>query len=710
MRIFLGSGYKAVHRGWGYEWRQSRELSGADCRVRRPLLFCDAPGRLRGGPFGRYTQRRRTWARNDLLSLAHAGDRPPCQKAKTTIIVVIVIITLVEEEKEEEGRVMNGRPESGSSRTSSDAAKTKWSPPSPNRTDGIRRVGYLLPFYLSPILLEGSKEPVLSLALTLMLLSAVEQRTDLVPRLSLTLCARFGLRRRTLFAFVCSVAFLGATMASGAALALPLMWITDRVLEFLHVEQLDRALLLQVTHITCPTMTPSYVRVFLGSALPIVRVISRQKVRFPGLQTPSSDRRPSRRSLDSLSAPSVRDAEALLTQLSTVMTRIEQRAPRHRRRKSSFAAPTTATVSEVRPNAPPSSVADDSRKMAPRSSSLAGTAADGYVLKQVTVPGALSHRDHSPGGLTAWATMLIGNTEKPARQGAAVSPPQGQDAIAASKRRTGGVSINESTRAEHGVPKPTENTATAQNPIKEQSGHASDGSSTTSQYSTAPSSAPRRASWSSVGKGSQRQTNRRLSIVDFKEASASEATPENAAEAAITAAGSPTRESATRATVNTFMPPMRKPPWAQRLLLEAELGAARGRKDSSLDSLCSTLAHASSIGQYQAMLDIQRRKEAVDRKHVAIRSAFLLAVAIVTALGNIVSLARLPTRKMLTKQLTRCESDFCLFWRLCHGSRDEMLLSAGPMGQLQWTLVAIPGSVVAFLVSCCYFYARNLSP
>ncbi|XP_075539291.1 uncharacterized protein LOC142573979 [Dermacentor variabilis] len=39
-----------------------------------------------------------------------------------------------------------------------------------------------------------------------------------------------------------------------------------------------------------------------------------------------------------------------------------------------------------------------------------------------------------------------------------------------------------------------------------------------------------------------------------------------------------------------------------------------------------------------------------------------------------------------------------------------MLLSTGPMGQLQWMLIAIPGSVVAFLLSCCYFYTKNLSP
>ncbi|XP_070389180.1 uncharacterized protein [Dermacentor albipictus] len=639
----------------------------------------------------------------------------PNRKGETTILVVIIIITPVEEEEEEE-RVMNGRPESGSSRSSSDAAKARWSPPSPNRTDGIRRVGYLLPFYLSPILIEGSKasrcvyslllqllmwslhvvpkavtgllplvdgpllgimttgsvapeylsEPVLSLALTLMLLSAVEQRTDLVPRLSLTLCARFGLRRRALFAFVCSVAFLGATMVSGAALALPLMWITDRVLEFLHVEQLDRALL---------------------------------------LQTPSSDRRPFRRSLDSLSAPSVRDAEALLTKLATAMARIEQRVPRHRRRKGSLATPTEATASEVRPDPrPSSSMADDSRKMAPRSSSLADNAADGYVLKQISVPRALSHRDHSPEGLTAWAAMLMGNTVKPTLQDAAISRPQGQDAIAASVRRAVGVPVNESTRAMHGVPNPAENSATARKPTKEHSGQASGGSSTG------------RSSLSSASKGlQQRQTNRRLSIVDFKQTPApkaefsdllnrtclkrpehwSEATPENVTVATISAAESPAGESATLATVNTFVPPMRKPPWAQRLLLQAELGVAIGRKNSSLDSLCSSLARASSIGQYQAMLDIQRRKEAVDRKHVAIRSAFLLAVAIVTALGNIVSLARLPTRKMLTKQ---------------HASRDEMLLSTGPMGQLQWTLIAIPGSVVAFLLSCCYFYTKNLSP
>ncbi|XP_037513390.2 uncharacterized protein LOC119389978 isoform X5 [Rhipicephalus sanguineus] len=241
--------------------------------------------------------------------------------------------------------------------------------------------------------------------------------------------------------------------------------------------------------------------------------------------------------------------------------------------------------------------------------------------------------------------------------------------------------------ADTGVPCPAENTVTAGRPIKDQSGRGS---------------APRRPSLTSSCKGlQQRQTNRRRSIVDFKKTdvvvashSASDATPQNATIAAITDAGSPNREPGTLATVNTFAPPVRKPPWAQRLMIEAEIGSSRGRKSSSLDSLCSSLAHASSIGQYKAMLDIQRRKEAIGRKHVAIRSAFLLSVAIVTALGNIVNVARLPSRKMLAILPT---------------STDETLLSAGSVGTLQWMLVAVPGSLAAFLICCCYFYAWNLS-
>ncbi|XP_075744261.1 uncharacterized protein LOC142803040 [Rhipicephalus microplus] len=96
------------------------------------------------------------------------------------------------------------------------------------------------------------------------------------------------------------------------------------------------------------------------------------------------------------------------------------------------------------------------------------------------------------------------------------------------------------------------------------------------------------------------------------------------------------------------------------------------------------------------MLDIQRRKEAIGRKHVAIRSAFLLSVAIVTALGNIVNVARLPSRKMLAIQPT--------------SSPDETLLSTGSMGTLQWMLVTLPGCLAAFLICCCYFYAWNLLP
>ncbi|KAL1440705.1 hypothetical protein MTO96_009254 [Rhipicephalus appendiculatus] len=460
-----------------------------------------------------------------------------------------------------------------------------------------------------------------------MLLSAVEQGTDLVPRLSLTLCARFGLRRRAPFAFVCCVAFLGATIASGAALALPLMWIIDRVLEFLHVEQLDRPFL---------------------------------------LQTPSSERRPSKRSLDSLTSRNVHDAETLLTQLATVMTRMEQRMPRPpRRRKISLAAPAALTASVACPDVPTSSRADNSDNKPSRSSSPAGTAADEFVLKQVTVPEGLVLSDYSPEGLTAWAATLLGNTGKPSEHGASISSPKEPDDAVASTRRTGGAPISASTRVTQGVPCPAENSVTAGKPIKDQSGRGP---------------APRRPSLSSSSRGlQQRQANRRRSIVDFKETdvaaashSTSDATPQNATIAALTEGGSPNREPATLATVNTFAPPVRKPPWAQRLMIEAE------------------------IGQYKAMLDIQRRKEAIGRKHVAIRSAFLLSVAIVTALGNIVNVARLPSRKMLAIQQT--------------SGPDETLLSAGSVGTLQWMLVAVPGCLAAFLICCCYFYAWNLLP
>ncbi|XP_075743955.1 uncharacterized protein LOC142802795 [Rhipicephalus microplus] len=350
---------------------------------------------------------------------------------------------------------MNEQRASGSS--SSDGGKAKWSPPSASRTDGIRRVGYLLPFYLSPFLIEGSKvsrciysvllqllmwsfhvvpkavtgllplvdgpllgimtagsiaseylsEPVLSLALTLTLLSAVEQGTDLVPRLSLTLCARYGLRRRAPFVFVCCVAFLGATIASGAALALPLMWITDRVLEFLHVEQLDRPFL---------------------------------------LQTPSSDRRPSKRSSDSLISRNVRDAETVLTQFATVMTKMEQRMPRPRRHKSSFPAPAPLTATVTRQGGPTSSRAENSDNKPSSSSSLAGTATGGYVLKQVKVPGGFVLSEYSPEGLTSWAATLMGNTGKPPAQDASISTTRKPDDAVASARPTYGEPVSGSTR------------------------------------------------------------------------------------------------------------------------------------------------------------------------------------------------------------------------------------------------------------------------
>ncbi|KAL3214923.1 hypothetical protein MRX96_051387, partial [Rhipicephalus microplus] len=229
-----------------------------------------------------------------------------------------------------------------------------------------------------------------------------KERTSF-PRLSLTLCARYGLRRRAPFVFVCCVAFLGATIASGAALALPLMWITDRVLEFLHVEQLDRPFL---------------------------------------LQTPSSDRRPSKRSSDSLISRNVRDAETVLTQFAT-------------------------------------------------------------VLKQVKVPGGFVLSEYSPEGLTSWAATLMGNTGKPPAQGASVSTTRKPDDTVASARRTGGEPVSGSTRETQAAPCPLENNVATARPVKDQSQRGP---------------APRRSSLSSTSKILQpRQTNRRRSIVDFKE-------------------------------------------------------------------------------------------------------------------------------------------------------------------------------------------------
>ncbi|XP_077508313.1 uncharacterized protein LOC144119613 [Amblyomma americanum] len=590
---------------------------------------------------------------------------------------------------------------SSSSRSSGDASKARRPPTSPKRSGEFRNAGCLLPLYLSPILIEGSKtsrcvycvllqllmwacnaapkavtgmlplvdgpllgvmagrsvapeylsESVLSLALTLLLLSAVERDTDLVPRLSLTLCARFGLRRRALFALVCSAAFLGAMVASSVALALPLMWITDRVLEFLHAEQLDRVL--------------------------------RARVRD---RTPSSDTRPTRKSVDTLTAVSFQDSDKLFERLSKAMKRIPHPRRREQRRKASSPVSAAASAASEGSSRRVTTWSSDSR---PSTRPLMLKGADGYVVRRVKVPGESFPRGRSHDGMEDLAAMLLGCRARcrPAQSDANCTTPSFHSAATHSLHSLGDKT---SSRAAHDWSTCTEGVSRTDQPVQEQGDLSAASTSPRQPAAPAPKQTRRRPSLPSVGgKGTRQQPSRRRhSMVDFGQTSVLTIGDANGETTLMEAGGSATRTYSRLATGNAFGPPRRKSPWEQGFLRERDVKARKESVDS-LSAICSTLAQASSIGQYQAKQDIARRKKAVDRKHAAIRSAFLLAVAIVTALGSIASLGRLPTRKPLAKALA----------------------SAGErMGLLHWGLIATPGSLVAFLLCCFYFYTNNLLP
>ncbi|CAN8015558.1 unnamed protein product, partial [Ixodes persulcatus] len=82
---------------------------------------------------------------------------------------------------------------------------------------------------------------VLLLVLLLFLLVTMTTWTKLVPRLTYTICARYGLRRRRIFLLSCSGTFIGAMLLSDALVSVPVLFFVDRVFSTLYNQNLDAA-------------------------------------------------------------------------------------------------------------------------------------------------------------------------------------------------------------------------------------------------------------------------------------------------------------------------------------------------------------------------------------------------------------------------------------------------------------------------------------
>ncbi|KAM7312104.1 uncharacterized protein ISCGN_009009 [Ixodes scapularis] len=63
--------------------------------------------------------------------------------------------------------------------------------------------------------------------------------TDLVPWLAYASCSRYGLRRRSLFLAVCLVAFLSAALYSDTIASVPLLFLVNRVFSVIYKQNLD---------------------------------------------------------------------------------------------------------------------------------------------------------------------------------------------------------------------------------------------------------------------------------------------------------------------------------------------------------------------------------------------------------------------------------------------------------------------------------------
>ncbi|EEC05238.1 hypothetical protein IscW_ISCW003628 [Ixodes scapularis] len=82
---------------------------------------------------------------------------------------------------------------------------------------------------------------VLLLVLLLFLLVTMTTWTKLVPRLTYTICARYGLRRRRIFLLSCSGTFIGAMLLSDTLVSVPVLFLVDRVFSTLYNQNLDAA-------------------------------------------------------------------------------------------------------------------------------------------------------------------------------------------------------------------------------------------------------------------------------------------------------------------------------------------------------------------------------------------------------------------------------------------------------------------------------------
>ncbi|KAK8774218.1 hypothetical protein V5799_011246 [Amblyomma americanum] len=88
--------------------------------------------------------------------------------------------------------------------------------------------------------LAASQVDVLIVALLLFLVVVVDAWSELVRSLAQGVCARFGLRRRTLFVGVCLCSFVSAWLFSAAVASVALLYLLDRICVTIFKKNMDR--------------------------------------------------------------------------------------------------------------------------------------------------------------------------------------------------------------------------------------------------------------------------------------------------------------------------------------------------------------------------------------------------------------------------------------------------------------------------------------
>ncbi|XP_064471996.1 uncharacterized protein LOC135386161 isoform X2 [Ornithodoros turicata] len=508
---------------------------------------------------------------------------------------------------------------------------------------GYAHLGYFLPIYLSPILYDGSQESkylyfvllllflwafnsipkpitaflpvvnypligamtpnqvaahylsveVLSTTAVLLLVSAVDSATTIVPRIGLKLCSHYGLRRAKPFLILCLFTFLAAMFCSTTTLAAPLLYFIDRVLQFLHNEHLDTT--------------------------------SEHSARY--------------RSQDNTNASTGKDADDLFDKLAEAVIRMRSARPSPRRQRGRRGRAGHTDYTDAKEILSDSCASPDHRTPLKRRHSLAST--------------------------REFSSMIIGDE--------ATSPADVRRTERRMERRP---SILKST--------PSSAKASRRSSVVDFAPVEKSAKTETNQNKKSP-------------EGTRKAVVQHESLLSDSPKAPS---PEPMRSVDLRPRGSRASVQTLSGSLNTTFYTVRG---SRGTLVEEIEGYGFVRRHSLAGTRRASMGRASSVSQITALNEMEKATKARERRRLDMRSAFLIAPAIVCMLGSLSSLATIPGKEAIVALLQHVQE-------VRRNRTLAIKMDIVEINLWTWTAIVLPACLVVFAFCCLYFYMTNLRP